>query len=70
MTEIKSWEHAKSAGFRDSFLSSSEPLIIGFLALPAGIAFLGFSMIIWKIGVRHYKSHKSREVDIPNSPCF
>ena len=33
-----------------------EPLVTGFLALPAGIAFLGFSLLIWKIGVRHYKS--------------
>ena len=33
-----------------------EPLITGFLALPAGLAFLGFSLIIWKIGVRHYTS--------------
>ena len=33
-----------------------EPAITGFLALPAGFAFLGFSLIIWKIGVRHYKS--------------
>lgn len=28
----------------------------GFLALPAGTAFLIFSMIIWNIGVKHYKS--------------
>ena len=33
-----------------------EPIFTGFLALPAGLAFLGFSMIIWRIGVRHYKS--------------
>jgi len=32
------------------------PLILGFLALPAGLLFLGFSMLIWRIGVRHYKS--------------
>ena len=31
-----------------------EPFITGFLALPAGIAFLGFSLVIWKIGVSHY----------------
>jgi len=33
-----------------------EPAFTGFLALPAGFAFLGFSLILWKIGVRHYKS--------------
>ena len=33
-----------------------EPLFTGFLALPAGFAFLAFSLVIWKVGVRHYKS--------------
>ena len=33
-----------------------ESAFTGFLALPAGFAFLGFSLIIWRIGVRHYKS--------------
>jgi ABC-2 type transport system permease protein len=33
-----------------------ESAITGFLALPAGFVFLGFSLILWKIGVRHYKS--------------
>ena len=33
-----------------------EPAFTGFLALPAGFAFLGFSIILWKIGVRYYKS--------------
>lgn len=33
-----------------------EPLWKGLLALPAGAAFLGFSMLIWRFGVRHYKS--------------
>lgn len=28
----------------------------GLLALPAGFAFLAFSMFIWRFGVRHYKS--------------
>lgn len=28
----------------------------GFLALPAGAAFLAFSMLVWRFGVRHYKS--------------
>lgn len=28
----------------------------GFLALPAGLAFLMFSLFIWRFGVRHYKS--------------
>ena len=28
----------------------------GWLALPAGAAFLGASLLMWKIGVRHYKS--------------
>jgi len=33
-----------------------EPIFKGFLSLPAGLAFLGFSLILWRIGVRHYKS--------------
>jgi len=33
-----------------------EPDFAGFLSLPAGFAFLGFSLIIWKIGVKYYKS--------------
>ena len=33
-----------------------EPAFTGFLALPAGFAFLGFSLVLWKTGVRHYKS--------------
>lgn len=33
-----------------------ESYLKGFLALPAGFAFLAFSMVIWKFGVRHYKS--------------
>jgi len=33
-----------------------EPLVTGFLALHAGLAFLGFSLVIWNIGVRHYAS--------------
>ncbi len=28
----------------------------GLLALPAGLAFLGFSLYIWRFGVRHYQS--------------
>ncbi len=32
------------------------PLWTGLLALPSGLAFLGFSLIVWRIGVRHYKS--------------
>lgn len=28
----------------------------GFLALPSGAAFLLFSALVWKVGVRHYKS--------------
>jgi ABC-2 type transport system permease protein len=28
----------------------------GLLALPAGIAFLGFSTMVWQFGVAHYKS--------------
>jgi ABC-2 type transport system permease protein len=30
--------------------------LMGFLALPSGILFLMFSVLIWKFGVRHYKS--------------
>jgi len=33
-----------------------EPAFTGYLALPVGFAFLSFSLIIWKIGLRHYKS--------------
>ena len=33
-----------------------EPAFTGFLALPVGFAFLGFSLLLWKIGVRHYNS--------------
>ena len=32
------------------------PLWTGFLALPAGAAFLGLSTLVWRFGVRHYKS--------------
>jgi ABC-2 type transport system permease protein len=28
----------------------------GCLALPAGAAFLGASLLVWRVGVRHYKS--------------
>lgn len=30
--------------------------VLGLLALPAGAAFLTFSVVVWRIGVRHYKS--------------
>ena len=33
-----------------------EPAFTGWLALPAGAAFLRFSLLVWKIGVRQYKS--------------
>jgi ABC-2 type transport system permease protein len=33
-----------------------EPAFTGFLALPAGAAFLGASLLLWQVGVRHYKS--------------
>lgn len=33
-----------------------EPYFTGFLALPAGAAFLGLSSLVWKIGVKHYTS--------------
>jgi len=33
-----------------------EPLWKGLLALPAGTVFLSFSLLIWRFGVRHYKS--------------
>ncbi len=33
-----------------------EPLISGLLALPAGFAFLGLSLLVWRVGVRHYQS--------------
>ncbi|WP_058303363.1 ABC transporter permease [Gorillibacterium timonense] len=32
------------------------PVVLGYLSLPFGAAFLGLSLIIWRIGVRHYKS--------------
>ena len=34
----------------------NESAFAGFLALPAGFAFLGFSLLLWKVGVRRYKS--------------
>jgi ABC-2 type transport system permease protein len=34
----------------------NEPAFTGLLALPAGIVFLGISLFVWKIGVRHYSS--------------
>ena len=33
-----------------------EPLWTGWMALPAGLAFLGISLAVWRFGVRHYKS--------------
>jgi ABC-2 type transport system permease protein len=33
-----------------------EPAFTGFLALPAGLAFFGLSLLVWRIGVRHYAS--------------
>lgn len=33
-----------------------ESYLAGLLALPAGLAFLAFSTIVWRFGVRHYKS--------------
>ncbi len=36
--------------------SWGEPPFTGYLALPSGLAFFAFSALIWKIGVRHYKS--------------
>ncbi len=33
-----------------------EPYWTGWLALPAGLAFLGVSGFVWRFGVRHYKS--------------
>lgn len=32
------------------------PAWLGWLALPAGLLFLGLSLIVWKVGVRHYTS--------------
>ena len=34
----------------------SESAWRGWLALPAGMLFLGASMLVWKIGVKHYRS--------------
>ena len=33
-----------------------EGYVKGLLALPAGLAFLGFALYIWRFGVRHYQS--------------
>jgi len=33
-----------------------EPEFTGLLALPVGVVFFSLSLLIWKIGVRHYKS--------------
>lgn len=32
------------------------PAWLGYLSLPAGAAFLGLSLLVWRIGVKHYKS--------------
>ena len=32
------------------------PTVLGWLALPAGAAFFGLSLLMWKVGVRHYSS--------------
>ncbi|OKP95557.1 ABC transporter permease [Paenibacillus sp. P46E] len=32
------------------------PQWLGYLSLPAGAAFLGVSLLVWRFGVRHYKS--------------
>jgi ABC-2 type transport system permease protein len=32
------------------------PLWLGYIALPSGMLFMGLSLIVWRIGVRHYKS--------------
>ncbi len=32
------------------------PPWLGYLALPAGVLFLGVSLLIWRVGVRHYQS--------------
>lgn len=31
-------------------------LFAGLLALPAGLGFMAFSLLVWRVGVRHYKS--------------
>ncbi|MCX7772000.1 MAG: ABC-2 family transporter protein [Clostridia bacterium] len=49
MLVISYYPASALCGWGESYLS-------GFMALPAGLAFLGFSMVIWQIGVRHYKS--------------
>lgn len=33
-----------------------EPAWMGWLALPAGLLFMGASLLMWRFGVRHYKS--------------
>ena len=33
-----------------------DPPALGLLALPAGLAFLGASLLVWRLGVRHYRS--------------
>lgn len=33
-----------------------EPEILAYLALPVGVVFVGLSLLVWEIGVRHYKS--------------
>lgn len=32
------------------------PVWLGYMALPAGLAFFGLSLLMWRVGVRHYKS--------------
>jgi ABC-2 type transport system permease protein len=33
-----------------------EPAFLGWLALPAGAVFLGIALLVWRVGVRYYKS--------------
>lgn len=32
------------------------PEWLGYMSLPAGLAFFGLSLLMWRVGVRHYKS--------------
>lgn len=49
MLVISYFPASAACGWGESYLK-------GFLALPAGVVFLMFSIMIWNIGVRHYKS--------------
>jgi len=49
MLVISYYPASAACGWGDGYLK-------GFLALPAGLAFIMLSVLVWRFGVRHYKS--------------